>query len=164
MSSVIFDPYAELGLAPGADADAIKQAYRRLVWELHPDRADDPQAAEQLQRVYDAYAELTQTSRTPQIVYVPAQSAPSSPPRAVPLRMVVRVGLAICVLGFGAGLWLGNSGGTDLTQARVTGAKAGYAQGQRLSQARATRSGFRAGRDAAYRATYSDQGLAPPGN
>ena len=32
------DPFAELGLARGATTDEVKQAYRRLVLEFHPDR------------------------------------------------------------------------------------------------------------------------------
>ena len=53
--------YALLGLAPGADARAVQQAWRRAVRENHPDRfANDPaaQAAAQerflqIQRAYE---------------------------------------------------------------------------------------------------------------
>ena len=34
------DPYAVLGVQPGADLSAIKQAYRLLVRTYHPDKAD----------------------------------------------------------------------------------------------------------------------------
>ncbi len=33
------DPYARLGLAPGASLSDVKQAYRRLAMRFHPDRA-----------------------------------------------------------------------------------------------------------------------------
>ncbi|MEE1541126.1 MAG: DnaJ domain-containing protein [Paludibacteraceae bacterium] len=34
----IIDAYAKLGLRPGADLEEVKRAYRRLVFENHPDR------------------------------------------------------------------------------------------------------------------------------
>jgi hypothetical protein len=33
------DPYQTLGVAPGADQDEIRQAYRRLAAQYHPDKA-----------------------------------------------------------------------------------------------------------------------------
>lgn len=33
------DPYARLGLAPGASLADVKRAYRRLAMDVHPDRA-----------------------------------------------------------------------------------------------------------------------------
>jgi uncharacterized membrane protein YkvA (DUF1232 family) len=33
-----FDPYAVLGIAPSADADAIRSAYRARMQEYHPDK------------------------------------------------------------------------------------------------------------------------------
>lgn len=55
---MIRDPYAVLGLAPGADFAAVKIAYRRLAKSCHPDAApDDPQAAVrfyEISRAYDA--------------------------------------------------------------------------------------------------------------
>ncbi|MEM6626831.1 MAG: DnaJ C-terminal domain-containing protein [Pseudomonadota bacterium] len=41
-----WDPYAALGVAKGADADAIKRAYRKLAKTLHPDVNPDDEAAE----------------------------------------------------------------------------------------------------------------------
>ena len=34
------DPWSELGLARGASGEEVKQAYRKLVLEYHPDRCD----------------------------------------------------------------------------------------------------------------------------
>lgn len=34
----VIDAYAKLGLQPGADLEEVKRAYRRLVFENHPDR------------------------------------------------------------------------------------------------------------------------------
>ena len=52
--------YEELGLAPGvSDLDAFKQAYRRRVAQLHPDRqaardGGDPDRLQRLNRLYGA--------------------------------------------------------------------------------------------------------------
>jgi DnaJ-class molecular chaperone len=54
------DPYAALGVAKGASADAIKKAYRKLAKELHPDRTkDNPKATERFKSVSSAYAILS---------------------------------------------------------------------------------------------------------
>jgi DnaJ-like protein len=43
------DPYAVLGLAPGASLDDAAQAYRELAKEWHPDRAGESGAARMIQ-------------------------------------------------------------------------------------------------------------------
>jgi DnaJ-class molecular chaperone len=56
---LIRDPYAVLGLAPGADLAAVKLAYRRLAKSCHPDVApDDPAAAARFQEIRRAYDAL----------------------------------------------------------------------------------------------------------
>lgn len=54
---MIRDPYAVLGLERGADAAAVKLAYRRLVKACHPDVAPGDKAAEarfhEIRRAYD---------------------------------------------------------------------------------------------------------------
>jgi DnaJ-class molecular chaperone len=53
---LIRDPYAVLGLAPGADFAAVKVAYRRLAKACHPDVApNDPAAAARFQEIRRAY-------------------------------------------------------------------------------------------------------------
>jgi len=60
------DPYLVLGLNPAATPEQVKQAYRRLVRENHPDRhiaAGLPQemvklATERLQRINEAYGRI----------------------------------------------------------------------------------------------------------
>jgi len=53
--------YAALGLAPDADADAVRSAYRERVKEVHPDHGGDEAAFKRLQDAYTtvrAHADL----------------------------------------------------------------------------------------------------------
>lgn len=52
------DPYAALGLEPDADEQAIRQAFRQLAHDLHPDHNPAPGAAEAFMRVREAYEAL----------------------------------------------------------------------------------------------------------
>lgn len=53
------DPYAVLGLWPGASQEQIKRAYRRAVKRCHPDINDSPEAREDFLRVQMAYELLS---------------------------------------------------------------------------------------------------------
>ena len=47
------EAYAILGLAPGADAEAIKEAHRRLMVKLHPDHCGSNYLATKINRARD---------------------------------------------------------------------------------------------------------------
>lgn len=58
------DYYDVLGIAKGADADAIKKAYRLKAKELHPDRnADNPKAEAQFKEANEAYEILKDANK-----------------------------------------------------------------------------------------------------
>lgn len=56
------DPYKVLGVRRGADSEAIKRAYRRLVLTLHPDTAPEPDA-DRFRDVREAYELLSDPAR-----------------------------------------------------------------------------------------------------
>jgi len=61
------DLYEILGVDPRASQDEIRQAYRRLAREAHPDvRRDDPQATEQFKEINEAYAILSDPAKRTQ--------------------------------------------------------------------------------------------------
>ncbi len=52
--------YQQLEIPPQASAQQIKEAYRRMAFEYHPDRnKDDPAAAEKMKAINEAYAVLS---------------------------------------------------------------------------------------------------------
>src|SRR5688572_24086492 len=56
------DYYEVLGVARTADGDTIRQAYRRLARELHPDVSAEPKAEERFRELTGAYAVLSDPS------------------------------------------------------------------------------------------------------
>jgi len=60
----VTDHWAVLGLDPGADADAIKRAFRQQARRWHPDlNGNDPVAEERFKQVNEAYAVLSDPRR-----------------------------------------------------------------------------------------------------
>lgn len=58
------DYYATLGLPPQAEPRQVKEAYRRLAFEHHPDRnRDTPSAADTMKRINEAYAVLSHPAK-----------------------------------------------------------------------------------------------------
>ena len=56
---MIEDPYKILGVSPNATDDEIKQAYRRLAKQYHPDRnPGDEEAAQKMQQINAAYEQI----------------------------------------------------------------------------------------------------------
>ena len=56
---MIEDPYKILGVSPNASDEEIKQAYRRLAKQYHPDRnPGDPVAAKKMQEINAAYEQI----------------------------------------------------------------------------------------------------------
>lgn len=56
--------YQTLDLAPTAEADAVRRAYRRQAQRCHPDKAPgDAQAQAQMARINEAYAVLSHPQR-----------------------------------------------------------------------------------------------------
>jgi len=53
------DYYRIIGVEPDASQEEIKGSYRKKALELHPDRNRDPDAAERMSRVNEAYAVLS---------------------------------------------------------------------------------------------------------
>ncbi len=60
------DYYEILGVPKGASADQIKQAYRRLALQHHPDRNKAPESTEKFKEISEAYAVLSDEKKRAQ--------------------------------------------------------------------------------------------------
>ena len=64
---MIDDPYMILGVSPHATDDEIKQAYRRLAKQYHPDRnPGDAEAARKMQQINAAYEQIKNPEKAQQ--------------------------------------------------------------------------------------------------
>ena len=61
------DYYEVLGVQKGASKDQIKDAYRNLAMQFHPDRNKDVGAEERFKEISEAYAVLIRRPKTPTI-------------------------------------------------------------------------------------------------
>lgn len=52
------DPYATLELSPGASAEEVSKAYRKLAKKYHPDVNDSPEAAKKMSDINAAYERI----------------------------------------------------------------------------------------------------------
>lgn len=85
MTTLLQDPkgyYAALGLAPGATLGAIKTAYRNRVKAVHPDRNRRDGAAEEFQRLVEAYTILKDVVRRAEYDAVTALGVAEDDPAA----------------------------------------------------------------------------------
>lgn len=57
------DPYTVLDIDRGADAEQIRQAFRRLIARAHPDRSRDADAADRAAAIISAYRTLSDPER-----------------------------------------------------------------------------------------------------
>lgn len=60
------DYYEVLGVPKGATSDQIKQAYRKLALQYHPDRNKAPEASEKFKEISEAYAVLSDDKKRQQ--------------------------------------------------------------------------------------------------
>jgi curved DNA-binding protein CbpA len=63
MSQRIADPYGALGLPRGASPRQVREAYRRLAKQNHPDLHHDAHAGERMQRINEAWQILSSPAR-----------------------------------------------------------------------------------------------------
>jgi tetratricopeptide (TPR) repeat protein len=83
------ESYRLLGVAPGASLDTIKQAYRRLARQYHPDVAGE-QSKERFQQINEAYRVLCTWTQDAQ--ETPPPSSKPQPTKSTPttVRMEVK--------------------------------------------------------------------------
>jgi curved DNA-binding protein CbpA len=59
MNNQLGNPYTVLGVPPTASSTQVREAYRRLAKQFHPDRHSDAQATERMQRINQAWQTLS---------------------------------------------------------------------------------------------------------
>ena len=76
MTTRIANPYAVLGVPPTAGANEVRDAYRRLAKQFHPDQNRDAEATERMQRINQAWEMLS--SPAGRARYTAQAAAPSA--------------------------------------------------------------------------------------
>lgn len=92
-------PRAVLGVAPDADVETARRAYRRLVLECHPDRNPSPAAAARFAAIAEAYRTIVSEGRPEG-----RPGPPPAPSRAEPPVLSwrnVESNLHFCLRGLG---------------------------------------------------------------
>lgn len=94
--------WATLGLEPGADANAVKRAYRRLAMRWHPDRNTDPHATERFKEIraaYDRLIEAEPVDYEAEAADEEAATSENSTPRAADIRLNLELELPEAAAG-----------------------------------------------------------------
>lgn len=95
--------WATLGLEPGADASAVKRAYRRLAMRWHPDRNADPHATERFKEIRAAYDRLIEAEavdhEAEEAAGAAADDTQATAPRAADIRLNIELELTEAAAG-----------------------------------------------------------------
>ena len=88
--------YSALGLKPGASADAVRQAFRRLAKECHPDRPGCVDGGQRFRRIAEAYEALSDATLKSGYDAAPEASSPNQAPPPPPPPKVEPVKCEVC--------------------------------------------------------------------
>ncbi|MEW5814192.1 MAG: J domain-containing protein [Spirochaetota bacterium] len=109
--------YRTLGVHSGASIEELKEAYKRLVKQFHPDLTHNQKSAEQFARVVNAYKVLTVSNRSKTLIDFPLKNvqnpgkaqAANTPTNIFVLGKLLTGGKTVPMRAFAARS-LGNSG------------------------------------------------------
>lgn len=99
MDLSIEDAYVALGITPGAPAEEVKAAWRRLASRWHPDRNPSAEAAALMQRINGAYERILRAAGDAPAPAQPASAGEAGTPPGRVLRRRVRLDLEEAALG-----------------------------------------------------------------
>lgn len=84
------DYYRTLQVDPEADPDVIKAAYKRLVQKYHPDVNQDPEAADKMAQIMEAWEVLSDPAARAEYDRTPRPSPTNTNDTAIPPRRLRR--------------------------------------------------------------------------